>query len=576
MILLKLSANKESFHPVTFNRKGLSLIVGRKHNPEVSDIKKTYNGVGKSLLINIIHFCLGSSASTEFENKIPDWEFSLEFEIDGQVYIARRNTSRQDYVYLNNDEFTLKEFKNLMLVLIFNINPPIPFLTFRPLISRFIRPRKESYVKFDLYVDKEQDFNQLLCNAYLLGLDINRVLKKHELRGEENKVRDLRKNIKKDEIVKQFLTDNEDVSISLIDIKDRMSVLEKNLKNLKVATDYHNIQEEANKLSFEIKTLENESVILQNAVKNIDKTLEIKTDISQEDIYKMYEDAEYNISEAIKEKIDSVIEFHKKLITDRERRLNGEKKKLERKMDAVNKVRVEKGNRLDDLLKYLDTHGALEELNSLNSQLADLRLKFTKLSTYKNLIAEYDNKISNINIEFETENINTIDYLNQSKTLLDQNLSIFRNYSKQFYEDRPGGIDVVNNEGKNTLRYNIEVKIQDDASDGINEVKMFCFDFTLLRAKHNHDMRFIFHDSRLFGNMDSRQLTTLFKVAYNDSNEKDFQYISSLNEKDLSSISSELDSDVEFKKIILDNIVLELTDESEATKLLGIEVDMNY
>ena len=54
MRLIRLSANRESFKPVMFNETGLTLIVGSKTKGG-----ETYNGVGKSLIVALLHFCLG-------------------------------------------------------------------------------------------------------------------------------------------------------------------------------------------------------------------------------------------------------------------------------------------------------------------------------------------------------------------------------------------------------------------------------------------------------------------------------------------------------------------------------------
>ncbi len=62
MQLVSLSANKESFKTIRFNRSGVSFIVARQKNPEKNDSNNTYNGVGKSLTTAIIDFCLGASA----------------------------------------------------------------------------------------------------------------------------------------------------------------------------------------------------------------------------------------------------------------------------------------------------------------------------------------------------------------------------------------------------------------------------------------------------------------------------------------------------------------------------------
>ena len=64
---------------------------------------------------------------------------------------------------------------------------------------------------------------------------------------------------------------------------------------------------------------------------------------------------------------------------------------------------------------------------------------------------------------------------------------------------------IKNNSGENTLRYTFEARIEDDSSDGVNEVRMFCFDFLLLICRKSK-IRFIAHDSRLFANMDPRHI----------------------------------------------------------------------
>jgi len=70
MQLLELRANKPSFHTVRFKPSGISIIAAIK---ETNDQKKTYNSVGKSLTVTLIHFCLGSNQNKEFEEKLTDW-----------------------------------------------------------------------------------------------------------------------------------------------------------------------------------------------------------------------------------------------------------------------------------------------------------------------------------------------------------------------------------------------------------------------------------------------------------------------------------------------------------------------
>ena len=82
MKLLSLRANKPSFHPIVF-KDGINIIVGKQVAPLDENDGNTYNGVGKSLTLHLIHFCLGANKITSFAQKLPDWEFTLNFEIDG-------------------------------------------------------------------------------------------------------------------------------------------------------------------------------------------------------------------------------------------------------------------------------------------------------------------------------------------------------------------------------------------------------------------------------------------------------------------------------------------------------------
>ncbi len=108
----------------------------------------------------------------------------------------------------------------------------------------------------------------------------------------------------------------------------------------------------------------------------------------------------------------------------------------------------------------------------------------------------------------------TEQYLQGEKNgVLKKLMEIYRSLTGKFYNDKRGGISITNNSGDNKLRYNIDVKIQDDSSDGINKVRLFCFDLILLLMQNNHNVKFIFHDSRLFADMDTHQRFTALSIA---------------------------------------------------------------
>ena len=140
--------------------------------------------------------------------------------------------------------------------------------------------------------------------------------------------------------------------------------------------------------------------------------------------------------------------------------------------------------------------------------------------------------------------------------------------AKKFYPNGLAGITIVNNEGENQIRYNIEAKIQSDSSDGINSVKLFCYDLCMLFGGNNYHMNFIFHDSRLFSDIDETHCEVLFDIVRNKFKTK--QYIASINQKDLITLAEPI------QDFIRQNMVCELNDESEEAKLLGRQVELEY
>ena len=574
MQLIKLYSNQKSFHTINF-KPGVNFIVGEATQENKSNIQKTYNSVGKSLLVKLIDFCFACESVEEFEEKLPDWEFSLEFELKGKNYISTRNTSRQKKIILNGEELTLDEFRDTFALKVFNLAEPVDYLTWRTLISHFIRPRKSSYHSFDKTYSKETDYSKLVNTAYLLGLNIDLIGKKKELKVELDRVDTLKKNLETDEIFKRYFTQNKDIDIEIIDLEDKIKDLKKILESFEVSDSYYQMQRDADQLKYEGQITKNKITLLKNSVRNIDKSLEIRIDIEPDTIIKLYEEAQKELPKSIVKEIKEVSDFHQNLISKRKKRLLENKSNLLEEIKVLEKGREELGKKVDEILQFLGKHKALDEFVAINEKLTSFNTNLEKLKTYKGLLQEYKNKMEEIEIELKQENITTNNYLDETYPTLEKNINTFRTLSKEFYDNKAGGIEVKSNDGKNQLRFNINVHIDDDTSDGVNEVKIFCFDMTLLLTKHNHSMDLILHDSRLFSNVDPRQVATLFRLANQYSASKKIQYIATVNQNQIEPLS-EFYSKEEYKKYIKDNVVLTLTDASDEAKLLGVQVNLDY
>ena len=199
----------------------------------------------------------------------------------------------------------------------------------------------------------------------------------------------------------------------------------------------------------------------------------------------------------------------------------------------------------------------------------------SKIQQYKQLIKEYKTRQEEVKKDFANENFATVKYLGEIEPLIKKNILTFQSLTEQFYDGKSSGITIENNDKLNMLRFDIKAKIEDDTGDGVNEVRTFCYDWTILKSQYNHHVKFLFHDSRLLSENDPRQVATMLRIAHYECQKNDFQYILSINQSTMDLLQKELRED-EYKTLIMDTEVLELNDLSDENRLLGIQLDLNY
>lgn len=573
MRLIELRANKPSFHTVSFNPSGITIIAAIK---ETNDQRKTYNSVGKSLTVALIHFCLGSNPNREFEEKLSDWIFSLDFQIGNKKYTAVRSTVNQKEIELNGKKYTLREFNNYFEIELFRIKDNSKFISFRGLISRFIRYGEDGYIANDRYIKGEKPITTLVNNSFLLGLDTDLVLRKYELKEKEKNISELKKQLANPEFKALFGTENKkDLEIKIVELETIINRYKKNIAEFVIAEDYDSIRKEADKISYELQQVKNKATKFSIAISNINKSLEIQPDISKEHILKLYETARVELGDLVIKKLSELEQFNSQILNNRNIKLIEERKSFEKQLTEISKTISTLGKLEDEKLQYLNSTGALEDFTKLNQALNTYEKQLHDLYQYKKLTTDYKLAFEENKKEFINENIITDRYIEDSNELIKNNIILFKSFVEKFYSEKDSGITIENNEGKNTLRYDIKAKIQDDAGNAVKEVKIFCFDWTILKAKHNHNINLLFHDSKITGDMDPRQVKTMLEIANEECNSFDFQYIISLNQSVIDGLKLEMDEG-QLQKLVLDNIKLTLSDKSPEEKLLGIQVDLNY
>lgn len=570
MQLISLKANKSSFNNVYFNPKGLTLIIGKSTSSNKSN---TYNGVGKSLLLQIVNFCLGSNKISAFEQFLPEWEFTLSFKINQQNFTANRSTTKQNKIYLNGKEFGQTAFNSAMETMLIDAPKDSPYLTFRTVLSRFYRTGRGSYIS-SLTTAKEQPFSSLVNNAFLLELDLDYVYQKRTTRKRYKELETFEKSFKKDPIIKEYYTGDLDVEFEISRLTQDIKKLENDIKNYNVAENYASIQAEADSMAETLSQIKNKIYYLQTSIKNITHSMNLYEDMDLEKVYSLYGEITELFKPGAIKTIESVTAFHKDIHSKRRERLAKELKKLSATCAKEEKSQKILQNSFDEKMKLLAKSRALDFFVAINAQLTVLKSQQSKLQDYKNISIHSKKEMAEAVKDLSTQEISTIEYLEVYKEQEHFVYSRFSELANRFYPDVPAGISIQNNEGNNQERFNISVKIQNDASDGINEVKIFCYDLNNLINSTVHNFQSVFHDSRMFSDIDPRQRAILLQQGHTLTKASGLQYIATINEDQLLTLKGVI-SEEEYAEIV-DKVKLELKDDSPESKLLGIQIDMQY
>ncbi|MEG2013615.1 MAG: DUF2326 domain-containing protein [Anaerovoracaceae bacterium] len=572
MKLISLRSNKPSFHPLVF-KDGVNIIVGKQVAPHNENDGNTYNGVGKSLTLHLIHFCLGSNKIDSFTQNLPDWEFTLNFEIEGEKFYATRSTNEQGKIDFSGEILTPNTMRNKMFELFFGLSDSPKYMTWNTLFSRFVRRYRSCYATFDSFVPKESDYSKILNNCYLLGMDTDLIVSKKELRDKQVAASTTEKAIKKDPLFKQYYLGKNDAELDVVDLEYRIAELEQEISAFKVSNNYHELEKEADDKSYKKKLLENRRILISNYIKNIEESFKETAQIKEEKLLKVYEAANIEIPDMVKKNIEDVLQFHSNLLTTRNARLRKELSKQKSELKEIDDQIFVLGQCMDELLSYLNSHGALEEYVVLTKQLSSLQNEMNRIQEYQKILKTYRDTELDIKASLIAEDKETDEYLENENLFLAELRNKYWNYAKRFYPKKRSGLVIKNNSGENMIRYTLDARIEDDSSDGVNEVRMFCFDLLLLICRKSK-VQFIAHDSRLFANMDPRQRETLFRIVFETCQQENLQYICSINEDALCSFQS-LMYDDEYKKIVTESIIMELNDDAPESKLLGVQVDID-
>ena len=543
-MIYEITANQPSFRPVRLT-PGLNVILADR--TEESSRKDTRNGLGKSTLIEIIHFCLGAkvlSGRGLAIQALAEWAFTMEISLGGEriavtralaarniVTVSGLSEDRSDIPDINlmgERSFTQKQWRAFLGKALFSLpTPDAPKYnpTFRSLISYFVRRGHHAFGDPFTHFRNQRTWNVQLHVALLLGLEWGHAVQWQRIKDRDTDLRSLRKLVDRGAVpyVGGSIGELEAERVTLLqEIEDSSRAL----ASFKVHPQYESIQQEADQVTEKLHAATNANILTARRLRLYRQAIESEEPPSGESVEKVYEEMGVVFSETVRRSLAEAKEFYGLVVKDRRRFLEKEISRLERRMTETRGKIRELTEARADLLQILSEHGALKEMVKLRERHG---AKCEELEHVRRQIERRRQMESNkrriARDKADLTDLAARDYEERRDTW-DIPVRLFNLNSQALYR-APGHL--VINTTDSGFKFNIE--ISKSGSDGIGKMKIFCFDLAILEFCASRDLSidFLVHDSEMYDGVDSRQRAAALERAREVAERTGTQYICALN-----------------------------------------------
>lgn len=565
-----IRCNRPSFKNLEF-RPGFNVILAERTKEATR--KDSRNGLGKSTLIEIMHFCLGGNkGETLKKSELDDWTFSLVVDLEREPYYVTRNTVKSGSISVRKarnafeEEYRTKEWNRRLGEMMFGLKFSYDDLkyipSFRSLISYFIRRngRRGAFLNPFQHYKNQLEWDKQLHNAFLLGLGWEYASRWQVLKDRARVIDQIRQEAQVGVIADMMGTVGE-LEASIIRLESQIDEEEGQLRNFQVHPQYTEIEKQANDLTDRIHNLANQNVTDRRLLERYEESLEQEVDAKPDEVARMYKEAGVVFPNVLKRRLDQVLGFHKQVVVNRRSFLASE---IERLRDNIGRREHEKQELSQDraeLMQILQTHGALEEYTQLQNNhqktVADLE-DFKRRSAS---LRQFEEGRSALVVEQALLQRQANTDLSERKTAREKAILLFNANSEALYE-APGtlSLDIT----KTGFKFN--VSIERSGSQGIGNMEIFCYDLMLaqLWSDKENSPRFLVHDSNIFDGVDERQRALALQLAARECQKYGFQYICTMNSDMIP--WEDFDTDFDFNSYVVETF----TDATEDGGLLGI------
>lgn len=535
--LIRLYSETNIFDEIIF-KEGINIILGEKYDDRTRLGRKT-NGVGKSMCIEFLDFCLLNDYKKSRISKIPlsvfpsDSTVNLELMIGEDRITIKRNRGNygQPIIVRNEKENKfekIEEAKNYLTELIFKKLDGNSIPTYRNLLSILMRDERSEFL--DILKPHEASRSiptDLTTPLYLLGIPLEPY----------NRIIEIIKDIKT--INKVIAQNKKDLNITnkkkISDVKAELNSQNAELKKISDAIEsfksneaYKSLQKEIIELEDKLQKLRIKDKSLRYEYKKI-KQMPKPEEIDDDEIETVYNYFKKELGTAIVKTLRQSIEFKNKVENFQRLIINQKAQELDKEIKDLNQQISFYDYEYSKKIKIIDNKGALKNLKNSLKIYEEKKQSCSKLEFLFNQYEENNRKRlafqsmkSNCMLELsEAINENKVNQENLNNTILNIHEKIMGNEECSFI------LEEVSNKER---PIEISMRIFDDGSHSVNRTKVFIYDTALMfseatRLRHPH---LLVHDN-IF---DVDQDTLVQCLNYLEEQERlggEFQYILTLN-----------------------------------------------
>jgi uncharacterized protein YydD (DUF2326 family) len=563
---------------------GLNVLLADRQ-PGSTD-QQTRNRAGKSSLVQVIHFLLGSNAGLESifrRAELKDYQFGLDFDLAGhRIAVERSGEHHSRFIIRNGDtsgwaiqpssrrgvgnSLSREDWCAVLGEGFFGLSAngdrerESYSPSFRSLISYFARRESDGgFRRPEAIATMQQTCDQQVAIAYLLGLDWKVAQAWELVRQREKTLAELKKAVSAGAFG-GIISTSAQLRTELVLAEQAAQRLQEALSRFEVLPEYRELEQEASRLTQELSRLANLNTLDEQLLTEMRSALEVERPPEISAVTRLYEEAGIALPDAVARRFEEVQQFHQSVISNRRDYLAGEfsagEERLRQRRQQMRSLDIRRG----EIMRNISSRGGLDQFQRLQQE-AGRQEALTEAIRQRFQAAE---QLEGSKTELEIERARLVQRLrrdmDEQREKVSEAITTFEEISEALYEEA-GSLTL--NLTDNGLKP--EITIQGQRSRGIQNMQVFCFDLMLMKltAAHGRGPGFLVHDSHLFDGVDERQVAKALQVGAEAANACGWQYLVTLNSDD---VPREFPEGFNFAECILP---VRLTDATDDGGLFG-------